>query len=264
MTKDKHTQSCDARKRWDEHAGRYDEWYKTFEGAVENHVDWQLLKEHLPKTKNARILDAAGGTGRVTLPLAKLGFSVVLGDISFGMLGVALHKLRREGILDRVEIVQCDVRKLCFADETFDFVLYWDGGIETAKELVRVTKRGGKLSLFLMNRYRAAISTFHGHPDSALDVLSSKSHYVSHGREKHKVVGAQEARNWLEAEGLKIIDVYAVCGWLDVLRIPEEIRNSHIWDKKYFDEVTEMVLRLGRESAVVGMSRHLVVYGEKR
>lgn len=49
------------RKQWDERAQRYDEWYETFEGAVEHHVDWELLKGHLPRNRDAKILDAAGG-----------------------------------------------------------------------------------------------------------------------------------------------------------------------------------------------------------
>jgi|GEM_PF-6388996 len=42
----------------DDRADTYDEWYKTFQGAVENHVDWERLKKFLPKFKNAKILDA--------------------------------------------------------------------------------------------------------------------------------------------------------------------------------------------------------------
>lgn len=73
-------------------ANTFDRWYKTFEGAVENRVDWELLKEYLPKRRNAKILDAAGGTGRIALPLAKMGYSVTLCDISPSMLYVAKKK----------------------------------------------------------------------------------------------------------------------------------------------------------------------------
>jgi ubiquinone/menaquinone biosynthesis C-methylase UbiE len=133
-----------ARKRWNEHAERYDEWYKTFKGAAEHFVDWELLKDFLPQNRDAKILDAAGGTGRLTLPLAKMGYSVTLCDISPKMLNVARKKLLRERLLEKVEILECDVRKLRFADESFDFVLCWDGTSEATKELIRVTKKGGK------------------------------------------------------------------------------------------------------------------------
>jgi len=99
------------RKTWDERAERYDRWYETFEGAVEHHVDWELLKGYLPQDRGAKILDAAGGTGRITLPLAKMGYSVTLCDISPRMLEAARQKLFREGVLDKVEVLKCDVRK---------------------------------------------------------------------------------------------------------------------------------------------------------
>jgi len=48
-----------------------------------------------------------------------------------------------------------------------------------------------------------------------------------------------------------------------VLPIPEELLESTDWDEKLFSQVTEMVLRLSKEPSVKGMSRHLVLYGEK-
>ncbi|MGD0496476.1 MAG: class I SAM-dependent methyltransferase [Candidatus Bathyarchaeia archaeon] len=251
------------RKRWDEHAERYDEWYERFHGAVEHHVDWELLGAHLPKDKSARILDAAGGTGRMTLPLAKMGYSVTLCDISPGMLSVAKRKMRREGVSDRVEILECDVCKLRFADESFDFVLCWDGKIDAAKELIRVTKKGGKISMFLMNRFGAAISKFCEDPDSALALVKSKSSYVYDEEERYKAVSMEEAREFFEKEGVKVIEIYAVCGMLDLLSIPKEIQESRSWDEKFFKQVTEMLLGLSKEPSVKGLSRHLVLYGER-
>ena len=82
MSKDRSREIESIRERWDEQAKRYDGWCKTFHGAVEHYVEWELLRGHLPQNRDARILDAAGGTGRITLPLAKMGYSVTLGNIS--------------------------------------------------------------------------------------------------------------------------------------------------------------------------------------
>jgi len=251
------------RKRWDEHAERYDKWYERFKGAVENYVDWELLKVHLPHDRNAKILDAAGGTGRITLPLAKMGYSVTLCDISPGMLNVARQKLLREGVLDKVEILECDVCKLRFADESFDFVICWDGKIEVAKELIRVAKKGGKISMFLVNKYGAIIRKFREDPDSALALAGSKSSYVYDEEEKYMAVSVEEARELFEKEGVKVIEIYAVCGMLDLLSIPKEIQESLSWDEKFFNQVTEMLLRLSKEPSVKGLSRHLVLYGKR-
>jgi len=263
MVEDRSNDIESIRKRWDEHVNRYDEWYKTFEGAVEHHVEWELLKGYLPKNRDAKILDAAGGTGRITLPLAKMGYSVTLCDISPGMLNVARQKLLREGVLDKVEILECDVCKLHFADESFDFVLCWDGMIEAAKELIRVTKKGRRLSIFLMNKCSDAISKFRDDPDSALALLRSKSNYVYHDEGKHMAVSVEEARELFEKEGIKVIEIYAVCGMLELLSIPEKTRESCNWDEKSFRQVTEMLLRLSKEPSVKGLPRHLVLYEER-
>jgi len=251
------------RKRWDEHAERYDKWYKTFHGAVEHRVDWELLKGYLPKNHDAKILDAAGGTGRITLPLAKMGYSVTLCDISSGMLNVARQKMLKAGVLDKVEICECDVCKLRFADESFDFVICWDGMGEAAKELIRVTKKGGKISMFLVNKYGAAIRKFHEDPHSALALLRSESSYVYDEEEKYAAVSLEEARELFEKEGVKVIEIYAVCGMLDLLSVPEKIQKSRKWDEKFFNQVTETLLRLSKEPSVKGLSRHLVLYGER-
>jgi len=263
MFKDGSREIESIRKRWDEHAKRYDEWYETFKGAVEHHVDLELLKGQLPKSRDAKILDVAGGTGRITLPLAKMGYSVTLCDISPEMLNVARQKLLRAGVLDKVEICECNVYKLRFADEGFDFVLCWDGKIEAAKELVRVTKKGGKISMFLVNKYGAAISKFREDPDSALASLRSRPSYVYDEEEKYVAVSIEEAEELFEKEGVKVIEIYAVCGILDLLSIPKKVQESRSWNQKFFSQVAEMLLRLSKEPSVKGLSRHLVLYGER-
>lgn len=248
---------------WDEHAKSYDEWYQTFEGSVEHYVDWELLKGYLPRDRDGRILDAAGGTGRIALPLAKMGYSVTLCDISPGMLEVAREKLLREGVSDRVEVVECDVRGLRFADESFDLVLCWDGMVEAAKDLVRVTKKGGRISMFLMSRFGAAIGGFHEDPESSLALLRSELDYVYDEEARYRAITVEEARELFEREGVRVIEIHAVCGLLRLLSIPKEVRESRTWDDALFRRVAEMLLRLSREPSVKGLSRHLVLYGER-
>jgi len=263
MPEEKHRENESARKRWDEHAKSYDEYYETFKGAVQNYVDWELLKGYLPQNRNAKILDAAGGTGRITLPLAKMGYAVTLCDISPAMLNVAKQKLLREGVLDKVCISECDVRKLRFADETFDFVLCWDGMIDAAKELIRVTKKGGTLSIFLINKYGAAIDKFYEDPDAALAMLKSKPSYFYDEEHRHMAVTPEEARKYFENLGVKVIEIYAVCGMLELLTIPKKVLESRKWNQKFFRQVTEMILRLSKEPSSKGFSRHLALYGQR-
>ena len=72
-----------------------------------------------------------------------------------------------------------------------------------------------------------------------------------------------DAKHFFKMAGVKILDLYAVCGWTRILKIPEKILESHEWDENFFKQTLEMVLKLSNEPSVKGMSRHLVLYGKK-
>lgn len=255
--------SKDTKNKCENHANSYDDWYKTFVGSVEHFVDWEILKGYLPEDKDKKILDAAGGTGRITLPLVKMGYRVTLCDISSKMLNVAKKKMNIEKVIDMVKILKCDIRNLPFQDECFDFVLCWDGMIEVASEFVRVIKKGRKISVYLINRCRAAIDLFCEDPIKALKIIKSDLGHIQHHGIKQKAINSKDARKLFENKGIRVLDIYAVCGWLDVLGIPEEIQKSTSWDDEYYRQITELVLNLSKEPSISGISRHLVLYGEK-
>jgi hypothetical protein len=135
--------------------------------------------------------------------------------------------------------------------------------IEAIKEFGRVIKRGGRISAFLVNKWAASIDNFYKNPADTLASIDSPQGYLENEEGKHRVVSTEEAADLFLAEGIKVLDIYAVCGWMDLLRIPKEVRESHSWDETLFGQTTQMVLKLSEEPSVKGMSRHLVLYGEK-
>ncbi|HVP15267.1 MAG TPA: class I SAM-dependent methyltransferase [Terriglobales bacterium] len=251
------------RRKWDEHARDYDAYYQRFAGAVEHYVDWELLKRHLPANREARILDAGGGTGRITLPLLRLGYRVTLCDLSPGMLEVARRKVSREGLLDRVELSPCDVHELRRDDDSFDLVLCWIGAFEAIGELARVTKPNGTLSLYLVNRCRAALNRFSTDPGLARALLESRVDHVTDGGEQYRVVAPEEVKVALVARGIEVVGMYALCGWLELLGLSKELRQSRKWDEGFFRQTAEAVLRLSQDPSVAGMAWHVVAYGRK-
>ena len=102
-----------------------------------------MLRE-LDPSPNCRLLDAGGGTGRVSGFLQEYVGSVVLSDISMGMLKEAAAKQSLRPTCALTEAMP-------FADDFFDCVLMVDAlhhvkdQAQTARELWRIIKPGGRV-----------------------------------------------------------------------------------------------------------------------
>ncbi len=102
-----------------------------------------MLRE-LDPTPNCRLLDAGGGTGRVSGFLQEHVGSVVLSDISMGMLKEAATKNNLKPTCALTE-------SMPFSADFFDCVLLVDAlhhvkdQAETASELWRIVKAGGRI-----------------------------------------------------------------------------------------------------------------------
>ena len=142
-------ESGEIKRFWDEYSKIYDE-----ENIPEWDIDVQQIKKQIPTDKSTRILDAGGGTGRITLPLAKMGYLVTLCDSSSGMLEVARRKLSREQLLDGVELIKADVADLPFKNEFFDFVIFFGPEPDNLKDVVRVLKKGGKIFIAFSTHFK--------------------------------------------------------------------------------------------------------------
>jgi ubiquinone/menaquinone biosynthesis C-methylase UbiE len=125
---------------------------------VNTHFDWlapvydrfapparlDILRELLRPPLAGRLLDAGGGTGRVTFPLQPLFREVVVLDLSRAMLK---QSRRKHGL----EPIQADAGQLPFPGDTFDRILTVDslhhfaGQQVVICELMRVLKPGGLL-----------------------------------------------------------------------------------------------------------------------
>ena len=103
-------------------------------------------------SKQDRILDLGCGTGRIAFGLEMLGYeSLVAADFSAGMLEGA--KQIAEGTDSKVSFIQADARKLPFAADEFEGVIFGFNGffmipgreerIKALSEIHRVLKLGG-------------------------------------------------------------------------------------------------------------------------
>jgi SAM-dependent methyltransferase len=152
---------------FDEYGDR--EWNRFDASAMDRvnlEVHRRLLEEFV--RPGDRVLDAGAGPGRFTLELARLGATVVVGDISPAML--AQHAERTAEVEDAIEAREVlDIVDLSrFADESFDAVVCYGGPLSyvldragtALGELLRVTRPGGHVLVSVMSLLGAARAFF--------------------------------------------------------------------------------------------------------
>jgi len=81
------------------------------------------LAKFLPKKKPGCILDLACGQGYMTLAVAKMGYRVIACDIAISGLYRVSKEARRLGINNNILFIWCDVNKIAFVRNAFDFVV---------------------------------------------------------------------------------------------------------------------------------------------
>lgn len=141
-------------QEWDRH-----------EAAGYAKVAFYLHRKYLAETIRAgdRVLEAGAGPGRFTIELARLGASVVVGDVSPGQLGLNRQHVEEAGlesfVEERVELDILDMDR--FADGSFDSVVCYGGPLSyvlggaarALDELIRVTRPGGHVLLSVMSNH---------------------------------------------------------------------------------------------------------------
>lgn len=152
------------------------------------------------------VLDIGAGPGRFTIELAKLGATVVVGDLSPVQLELNRDKVREAGYEQAVMARELmDIVDLSpIADATFDAVVCYGGPLsyvfnradQAIGELLRVTKPNGFLFLSVMSlagtmrRFLAgilALAQEYGAQRGILDVLESGNLTgdINHGHPMH-------------------------------------------------------------------------------
>lgn len=124
-------------------------WYA--DGRIEPGV--AALAEILKENLTARVLDFGCGTGRHTVYLSKLGFSVFGFDWSEASIEAARKELQREGLEAHLSVWDMNQTPLPYPDKYFNAVLavrvfhhaYTEQVRRSATEIGRITKRGGYL-----------------------------------------------------------------------------------------------------------------------
>ena len=140
---------------WDDYADYYD-WENRQTVGRRDIAFWQRLAAPIA----GPILELGCGTGRVALPVARHGATVVGIDRSESMLARARTRVRRAPYGSRVALIRGDIRHLPFPDKTFPLVMAPYGILQslldeqllaaTLKDVRRVLTRDGIFGLELV------------------------------------------------------------------------------------------------------------------
>jgi ubiquinone/menaquinone biosynthesis C-methylase UbiE len=128
-----------------------------------------FLKKYLPK--KGLVLDAGGGPGRYTIELAKLGYDIVLLDLTPKMLDIAREQIKKAKVESQVnQIIEGSVDDLSmFDDNVFNAVICLGGPLghlvlqkqrqKAADELVRVAKYNAPIFVSVIGRLAVLMNT---------------------------------------------------------------------------------------------------------
>ncbi|CAN5791477.1 hypothetical protein BH18ACT13_BH18ACT13_20310 [soil metagenome] len=150
------------------------EWERFERSAMDRvnlEVHLRLLRQHIQSGN--RVLDAGAGPGRFTLELARLGATVVAGDISPRQLELHAEKTAEvEASIESRELL--DITDLShYADASFDAVVCFGGPLSyvldeadaALAELLRITKPNGHVLVSVMSLLGAARAFFSALPE---------------------------------------------------------------------------------------------------
>src|ERR1700751_5682182 len=94
-------------------ADKYASYLDSSAGKLRSDLAWENLSRFLRRTPSRfRALDLGGGTGSMSLRLARMDFPVVLLDSSEEMLGIARQEAESSGVAARITFRHADATEL--------------------------------------------------------------------------------------------------------------------------------------------------------
>jgi ubiquinone/menaquinone biosynthesis C-methylase UbiE len=247
----------------------YDQVFDTLYFKVFDFITWKYLEPYIPTRPDALVLDAAGGTGRWAVKMARKNCKIVLIAMSQGMLETAAEKIKKEHMQNKITIEKRDIKKTGFADETFDMILcehalfLFEDPAVVVKELVNILKKDARLIISAQNRYVQSLASLSGKPslanlERAYEILVSKSYecMTESGEVKVYTWTPNEFQKILQAKGLRVEKIVG-----KGITMPLRIRKETYWKKDYpealFNKILEFELAVCERQDALSLAGHL-------
>jgi SAM-dependent methyltransferase len=178
---------------------------------------WAALDPLVGTSPPLRVLDVGGGSGMFAVPLARLGHDVTVVDPSADALATLGRRADTDGVGNRVRGVQGDGDLLhevlpAADDESagYDLALCHyvlevvDDPAVTLREIARVLRLGGQVSLATANRAGAVLArAVAGHPVEALALLEDRDPAPGRARPARRRFAPDDLLALVEGAGLR-------------------------------------------------------------
>ena len=186
-----------------------------------------FMRKYLPR--KGLVLDAGGGPGRYTIELGKLGYDVVLVDLSPEMLEIARKRIKRSGVRNKVsQIIQGSIDELgVFENEAFDATICLGGPLshivdETRREraiseLIRVANKGSSVFVSVIGRSAVLVNELIRLPEEIeLEIFprirDTGDYYGGYGFAPCHFYQPEELKKSLEKGGLDVLEMVGLEG----------------------------------------------------
>jgi ubiquinone/menaquinone biosynthesis C-methylase UbiE len=273
--------SNDVKERVKEHYSEYGirEWERLTRHPyhrLEFDTTMHYLRKYLPK--KGLILDAGGGPGRYTIELAKIGYDVILHDLTPKLLDIARDEIKKANVESKVkQIIEGSVDDLSmFEDDTFDAVLCLGGSLghlvhknqrqKAAFELVRVAKNNALIFVSVIGRLAVLMNTtvylgpeLETDPDIWRKYALTGDYLGEYDFTACHFYLPEE----LKAEFKKGVRILEMVGLEGIFSTHSKEYNEVYELGKYNDLLIEIHLKTCTNPSIVGISEHFMIICKK-
>ena len=227
------------------------------------------LTRHVTRPEGLRVLDAGGGNGLASLPMAEAGAEVDVVDRSVAMLSDLEATADEKGLHDRMRGHRHDIRDISeqFESGTFDLLIchnviqYSPAWEELLVSMSAPLKSGGVFSLIVRNwfaePYRIDVAD---HDAEALPALLDRTRGPSHVFDADVLFfSAGFLREWLEAHGFDVLDDYGLlCRSNDYPKVRGAKKQQAL-----FEKLESLETAMGERKPYKQTSRYLQIVARK-
>ena len=257
----------DVQRYYDQKAELYDKDYEQYDWRLYDDLTWHFLVPYLPLVKPGLILDIGGGTAKWSVKIAQLGYKVVCGDISDGMLTVARQKIAAHHLEKDIEICKLDVRNLHqYPTDTFDLVLALGDVISYAidddmavAEIFRVCKPGSRCIASVDNKLTYLLLELNNNHFKCVEELLNTGITTYFTPHPIKTYFPGELRNLFERHGFEVESMVGKPVLTNM--VPKSRRKKQL--PSHYEFFLNIEKQLAADPTLIGHGGHLQVVARK-